>query len=401
MELSEDQKKVFDCIIDNIKNKNPLFTTGGYAGTGKTFLISEVRKTLEKINPRMKIAFVTFTGKASSVLKQKLVYIDEDKDYLGTIHSLIYRPEFHFNKKLNKMIISKWNKVSSLEFDLIIIDEASMVSEEILNDLKSFNIPIWAVGDHGQLPPVSESSFCLMKNPDYTLEKIHRQAEGNPIIQLADDIRKGIEIPYGFYMGSKNVFKLSWQSEECKQIFHKINFNDKNLIILCGMNKTRVVLNKLIRNKLGFIREEPYIGERVICLKNNHSTKIMNGMTGTVMGLLYEDTNIYNMTIEMDNFENLYDGLVFNGCFGKEQYGDEQKEIIDKKYKKIIKNSNYNSIDLFDFSYCISVHRAQGSEWNKVILFVERSYYWNDDLFKRWNYTSVTRSIEKLFIITL
>lgn len=412
MELTNDQKFVFDQVMDRLGGSNisPQFkpnfdflTIGGYAGTGKTHLISIIRKEIDNKWKNRCIAFVAYTGKASSVLSVKLnennaVFSD---DFCGTIHSMIYKPEFKFDKKLQRMVITRWIKKPDLPFDLIFIDESSMVNEEIWKDLMEYNIPIIAVGDHGQLPPIGDN-FNLMERPQFILTEIKRQSLDNPLIKLSQEIRMGKDIPFGFYDDkSQNVFKLPWKSSECQKIFNKINFNEENNIILCGMNSTRVMLNQMIRNKLHFNQAEPYPGERVVCLRNNHYNKVMNGMLGTVLFLLYEAKKIYNMTIQMDGFKDPYSGIVYNDCFGKEKYTDSMAELTNNKnFKKIVKNSDYDQLDIFDFGYCISVHKSQGSEWNKVILFEERSYYWDDDLYKKWLYTACTRAKEKLFIIS-
>jgi exodeoxyribonuclease V len=408
--LTNDQEYILEKVMDKIGSKKPYFypdfkciTIGGYAGTGKTFLISILRKEiLNKWNDK-NVAFACFTGKASSVLKRKLEEnnIDLSEDYCGTIHSLIYRPELQYNKKLKKMIIIKWIKKDILDFDLIIIDEASMINKDLWNDLISYNIPIIAVGDHGQLPPIGDN-FNLMSNPQYILTEVKRQSLDNPIIRLSQDIRNGKSIPYGFYDDkNKNVFKLNWNSEDCKKTFDKLNFsNFDDTIILCGLNKTRVWINQMIRNRLGFKNQEPYPGERIVFLKNNYNTKILNGMLGNVLFFMYEGKNIYNITVLLDGYSEPFNGLVYNGCFGKEQYDNFYEELQNKRYKEIIKKSNLNSIDVCDWGYCISTHKSQGSEFKRVICFVEKSYYWDDEYMKRWLYTAATRAKEKLFLIT-
>ena len=394
-----------ETLISTKFNPNFQFLTiGGFAGTGKTFLISKIRDEINIKWKRLRVAFCAYTGKASSVLSIKLkenkVLLNDD--FCGTIHSLMYKPEFHYDKKLNRMITTRWIKKEHLEdlFDLIFIDEASMVNEEIWKDLLGYKIPIIAVGDHGQLPPVGDQ-FNLMQNPKYVLTEIKRQSLENPIIRLSQDIRNGINIPFGFFDdGNKSIFKLKWNDKGCQDIFNNINLNDENIIILCGINKTRVTFNQMVRKKLGFIKEEVYPGERVICLKNNHSSKIMNGMLGTVRLFWYEAKNVYNMDVQMDGFNSPYNGIVYNGCFGKENYQEALAEIHNNKSLKItIKKSNFDRLDIFDFGYAISVHKAQASEWDKVIVIDEWARY-DRDFYKRWIYTAVTRSKEKLFIIS-
>jgi len=410
MILTYDQTLIFDKVMERMGSKrshySPDFkfiTIGGFAGTGKTFLISILRQELLNNWKNLRVAFACFTGKASSVLKMKLEENDSvfEEDFCGTIHSLIYRPEILYDKKLKKMVITKWIKKTDLDYDLLIIDEASMINSSLWNDLLSFKIPIIAVGDHGQLPPVGDT-FNLMVNPEYTLTEIKRQSLDNPIIRLTKDIRNGVHIPYGFYdEKNKSIFKLSWNSSECKKAFDKIDFsNFEDTIILCGLNKTRVWVNQMIRERLGYRQIEPYPGDRIVFLKNNYNTKILNGMLGKVLFFLYEAKNVYNLAVLLDGYDEPFSGIVYDGCFGKEKYDDVYEELQKTKYKNIIKKSNFGSIDICDWGYCISTHKSQGSEFKRVICFVEKSYYWDDEYMKKWLYTAATRAKEKLFLIT-
>lgn len=410
MELTKDQEFVFKKVMERLGVRSSIssqfspdfkyITIGGLAGTGKTFLIAILRDEIYDKWKSKNIAFVTFTGKASSVLKTKL---EENNsifhgDSCSTIHSLIYRPELKYDIKTKKMVVIKWIKKPELDFDLIFIDEASMVNGQIWKDLIDYNIPIIAVGDHGQLPPIGDQ-FNLMEKPDYLLTEIKRQALDNPIIRLSQDIRNGIEIPFGFYdKNNHDVFKLPWNSSECRSMLNKVDFLNDDVIVLCGFNKTRTKFNKMVRSKYGFTNDEPYPGEKIIFLKNNYNSKVLNGMLGKVMFLMYEAKNVYELTVSIDGYEHPYSGLVYNGCFGKEKYDEAADEIQEKKYKAIIKNSNHGSIDLCDFGYAITTHKSQGSEFKKVICFIEG--YWDAEYMKKFIYTGVTRAKEKLFLIT-
>lgn len=412
MELTKDQDYVLSNVLNRLGPTSrggsqffPNFgfiTIGGFAGTGKTFLIAVLRNEIANKWKDINVAFATFTGKASAVLKSKLenqnaIYYE---DSCSTIHSLIYKPLLKYDQKIKKMVVIEWVKKDVLDFDLIIVDEASMISFGLWTDLLSYHIPIIAVGDHGQLPPVGDK-FNLMGNPEYILTEVKRQSLENPIIRLSQDIRNGIDIPYGFYdTTNKGVLKLSWKSDDCKNLFNNLDYSSNDIIVLCGLNKTRVEVNKMIRNKLGFTNPEPYPGERIVFLKNNYYSKVLNGMLGQVLFLLYEAKDVYNMTIKVDEYEDPFSGLVHNCCFGQEQYQNFHELLQNKKYKAIAKNAGHQSIEICDFGYCISTHKSQGSEFKKVVVFQERSYYWDEDYMKKWNYTAVTRAKEKLLIIT-
>lgn len=377
-------------------------TIAGYAGTGKTHLIGDIANDVKSKYSRLGIAFVTFTGKASSVLRRRLdeanVLTSRDH-FVGTIHSLMYKPYFMVNSNGQK-VLAGWRRKNKDEiiyvYDLIIVDEASMVNQEIWNDLCSYGLPIIAVGDHGQLPPIGDK-FNILQKPDHVLRTIHRQALDSPIIQLSIAARKTGFIKPGFY--SREVFKLNWSDPRCQPLFDNVEW-DKNYIVLCGFNQTRVALNNRIRRKLGFNFEEPYPGERLICLKNNHQNKIMNGQLGTMVWFTPFNRDIHEMTIEMDDTSEMYNNLIHKFCFGKVNYEGAYDLTTPKKISRITKRSEFNSVDLFDFGYAISVHRSQGSEWNNVILFEQRTGYWDDDFYRRWLYTAITRAKEKLFIIS-
>ncbi len=398
IDLTKEQSNIIEEIIDWHRTKySDYITIGGYAGTGKTTIISFIADELKKENRSIRIAFCAFTGKASSVLKSKIKNsIRKTLDNVSTIHSLMYSPKYKVDSRGRK-VIDGWIRKDEIEYDIIIIDEGSMINQYIWNDLKSYNIPIIVIGDHGQLPPIGEK-YGLLKNPQLKLMKIHRQASKNPIIKLSMDVRHNGHIPHGIY--SPHVFKLSWRDPRCQYIFNKVEW-DSDVITLCGFNATRVKINNMIREKENYKMAEPYPGERLICLKNNHTTKIMNGQIGTVQWFrLFNKTNdLYKIDLEMDNSDDIYSSVVWNGCFGKEKYDEAHNINFNKIYKDELKKSK-ETVDLFDYGYSISVHRSQGSEWPRIVLFEQRSKYWDDAYFKKWLYTAVTRARERLFIIS-
>jgi len=408
--LTQEQQKAHDFGINFLEGNvliDPVLhtprkyiTIGGYAGTGKTYVITEIAKTIKKKWRRYDTAFVTFTGKASSILRNRLYEqgIVDDTDHIGTIHSLIYKPKMIYNTKLHKFVMVGWTLKDDLTCDFILIDEASMVSKDIWHDLLSFDKPIIAVGDHGQLPPVGDD-FKLLNSPDYELKTVHRQAENSPIIKLSKFIRQNGYIPK--VVVSKKVFKLEWGHPDCTRLWNSIEF-DESVVALCGFNYSRVMLNQMIRKRIDFTKPDPYPGERIICLANNRETKIMNGQMGTVLWLIPYDKHTYRITMQLDGVIEPYEGIVHDGCFNKVQYDlwTNKKDKDSKELLKHITRDGFSKLDYFDFGYATSVHKSQGSEWNKVVLFEQRSQYWDDEYYQRWLYTAVTRAIDKLFIIS-
>lgn len=383
--LSDDQKAVLDHILDWYKHDRTAMqyvALGGYAGTGKTTLIAVLRRELAKLEDGLKVGFASYTGKAARVLHSKLhqLKVIYPKDTVGTIHSLIYSPEVN-----DKEEIIGWIKKDKIDRHLIIIDEASMVDEMIWQHLLSYKVPIIVVGDHGQLPPIS-GRFNLMQKPELRLEKIHRQAEGNPIIRLSKQVRETGTIPAGSY--SDTVKKFDRNSSDVSESMTELLSNyTPNTLILCGYNTTRRRLNNYIRTSLGFESESPQVGDRVICLRNNHKKRIFNGMLGTIRTIESNDENWYYAEIEMDGEEKLYKGLI-----SVKQFNSEKALNFTKKRSEIMKG------DLFDFGYALTVHKAQGSQAKRVILFEERFKQMSDEEWRRWLYTAVTRAEEELYI---
>lgn len=382
-ELSKSQIKVSENILDWYKLSKSQYTTlGGYAGTGKTTLLGYLSNFLHNDDKKLKIAFCSYTGKATRVLNRKLKDTKSlmNTDYIGTIHRLIYRAILD-----DKDNIIGWEKIPEEEFkyDLIVVDEASMVTEDIWKDLLSFGRPILAVGDHGQLPPVN-SSFNLMSNPDQTLEEIYRQELNNPIIKVSEIARKYGNIPFEEF--SRSVKKLNKEESDTQDTIRDIfdSFNDDTMV-LCGYNKTRINLNKAIRS-LRFDTPNPQIGDRVICLKNNRLMEIFNGMTGTILDISREgneELKYYEAEISLD-----FEDIPFWGKISIEQFNS-----ID-----LVEKTN-GDINYFDFGYALTVHKAQGSQARRVVVFEERFPKMDDDTFRRWLYTAVTRAEEELYII--
>src|SRR4030042_2634081 len=251
MELSKEQQQVHDSIIDWLTPpiKKRIIKVAGYAGTGKSTILAFLRKSIYKKNPNLRIAFATFTGRASAVLREKLVIAncEYEGDYVGTIHRLIYVPLYKLDQKTGRKIITSWKKSSFINYDFIIIDEASMVDHEMFQDLLSYGLPVIAAGDHGQLPPINSNHALILDDPDFVLEKIHRQAEGNPIIKLSQIVRDCGVIKTGIY--SSGVFKIPYAEKRCKELLEGVNHLDPSVIVLCGMNRTRKAFTEGIRKR--------------------------------------------------------------------------------------------------------------------------------------------------------
>lgn len=363
MELTKEQERAKRVIVDLINSKKPITTLGGYAGTGKSTLIKFiVNHFCDK-----RIAFCAFTGKASSVLKSKVNTNMKDDDFCGTVHSLIYTLVGEDENNIMHFELKDY-----INYDLIIVDEASMLNQQLFVDLTSFGIPILAVGDHGQLPPIGKG-LNLMAKPDITLEKILRQMEGNPIIKVSEMARKDGFIPLGKYGDTVQKIK----GIERLRLVKSLN----DVMVLCGRNRTRRFANILARESFGLNYPSPLSGEKVICLRNNRYKGVYNGNVGLIETIKDIGEFAYQVSILMET------GVYFKGQIYKDQF------LCEKTCQEI------KFFNLFDYAYCLTVHKSQGSEYDNVILLEERNRYMTDDEWSRWLYTGVTRAKNKLLIL--
>lgn len=321
----------------NLLSSCPYATLGGYAGTGKTTLISHVIHN----HPGAKVC--AYTGKASDVLRRKGVEAQ-------TIHSLMYELMKDEDGKpiLSPLSQLQWEKKPTLDASLIIVDEASMVPEWIHEDLMSYGIPLLYVGDHGQLPPVGDD-FNLMEDPDIKLETVHRNA--GEIEQFANFLRE--------YNNPED-----WITTEGK--VHIGDFHNSSVDqVICGFNKTRHAINKEIREKKG--HSSPFQkGEKIIVLQNDRKIKVFNGMIGEVISL-----DKYNLTFS--SHSNTYTVPIY----------------LSSPEKK----SNMATIPV-GYAYCITCHKAQGDEYDILGVIEEQCDYWEPE---RWNYTAASRAKKALY----
>jgi len=391
--FSPDQKHAVDCVRDWIRSNSLLLTLGGVAGSGKSFLIPYFARIIKEEHGCNNIGFCAYTGRAAQVVRKKLRNSDYDtlSDKISTIHSLMYEPVICEETG----DILDWIKVRDIGQDALIVDESSMVNRGILEHMMSFNVPILAIGDHAQLPPVSnDDDFNLMCSPDIVLENIHRQAAGSAIIGLSQAVRHGKRLGFGSY--SDDVIRVKTDSKEHKQVIDRFfdpEHYNRDSIILCGTNKERVAYNRMVRRACNFDNEDiPQPNERVMCLKNNRYAKggvICNGLLGTVISCEEDGEHHYFAEIEKDDGEGIYEGRISKYFFDKEKVKISDLPV---SYKKIG--------DQFEYGYSTTVHKAQGSEFRRVLLN-ERSRWWSEtpEDYARWLYTAITRSSEELFIV--
>jgi exodeoxyribonuclease V len=271
---SPEQTRALDRVGQWLRTGDPqVFRLFGYAGVGKTTLARHVAE-----GARGEVLFAAFTGKAALVMRSKGCY------GASTIHSLIYDAS-ETETGEPKFILNRDGPASKAA--LIVIDECSMVDEELGRDLLSFGKPILVLGDPAQLPPVKGAGFFTEAEPEVMLTEIHRQAENNPIIRLATTVRSGGEIAYGEY-GETRVVR---REEINAPMVLKADQ------VLVGLNRTRRLYNQRIRTLRGAAELMPVVGDKLVCLRNNRNKGLINGGLWRVDALRGMRNDFVKMTL--------------------------------------------------------------------------------------------------------
>ena len=339
-----------------------FYSIGGYAGTGKTTLIKSLVDWCT--TQGIRVGVCAFTGKAASVLESKGIPAQ-------TIHRTIYQ----YNKWLEQFIpIDKYD----FQYDCLIIDEASMVSKSLWNDLRNYDCKIIAVGDPAQLEPIGQD-INLVSDPDITLTEIHRQAQGNPIIDLSMQVRKNIDLADE---GLVNRY------EEAAELIITSGYGDDLVelgadVILCGRNDDRIAFNQKIRDLEGFSSQGNLLeGERIIFLQNDYCLGVYNGLSGTITNIIRRFDQTIKVRVICDDGKPLV-VPVTTRFLGQ----------TDLDWKTL--RHYRGKAGIIDYGYALTVHKSQGSEWDRVAVFRTLGP-WSQT---RWDYTAVTRAAKELFVL--
>jgi exodeoxyribonuclease-5 len=395
MEFSHSQEEAISCVLDWHQGSDPIFRLFGYAGAGKTTIAREIADRVGG-----KVMYAAMTGKAALVLNSKGCY------GARTIHSLVYIPRdkcesalltikqemdkttdedrlrellqsYYAERENLKRPAFNLNKDSELkDASLLILDEVSMVNQFIAEDLLSFGVPILALGDPAQLPPVKGNGYFTNAEPDYLLTEIHRQAQESPIINMATHVRQGNSLSYG---GPQEA-----------QVVPKGTYDAKGLAsfdqVICGRNRTRRLINDHIREQvLEFTSPLPNIGDRIVCLRNDNRSGLLNGSQWDVNGVEDLDDDRLRLTIAASGDQESYS---FDVEAHKQFFLGTEDEIPHYEIKEA---------QCFDYAYALTCHKAQGSQWNRVAIINESGCFRQDA--SRWLYTAITRAAEELAVI--
>lgn len=361
-------------------------------GTGKSTLVKFAIAALN-VKPD-RVAYATYTGKAAEVLRKK------GNPGACTLHKLLYdhvpMPGGGFFRRPK----------TELDVDIVVVDEVSMVPKTMVDALLKHRIYIIFLGDPFQLPQIDKNEENhLLDNPHVFLDEIMRQAAESEIIQLTMKIRAGEEIPF---MYGKEV-----------QVISKAELSTGMLTwanqIIVGTNATRQNINSQMREILGY-SGLPQDGERMICLRNywedcnDDGDALVNGTTGIIRNPFesfraipkYIKNDRHNLPIIVGNFIPDGSNSEFNSVEMDRDMILTGEKCIDWRVAYQLGKLKNKIGDVvpkeFAFAYAITCHKAQGSEWDNVLV-IEEKFPFDKLEHQRFLYTAATRAIDKLVII--
>lgn len=386
MDLTIKQQEGLDIAVARYREGKRFTVISGYAGTGKSTLVQHIIAALQV--PQEDVVYCAYTGKATLVLSSK------GCKNTSTLHKLLYRA------RLNPAT-GRYSFFPRSDFEypykIVVVDEVSMLSMEMWDLLKSHSAYILALGDPGQLGPVKgDNDSGLLKSPHVFLDEIMRQAEDNEIIKLSMNIRKGE--PLRNYKG---------------QHIQVINSNEVSTgmllwadQVLCAKNDTRFKLNEQMR-KLAGHGQEPQIGDKVICLKNywdimsaDEGTPLVNGTIGYITDVVKIPNPMLKCDVLKMSFISELGEHFNNLTVDYKLMTQNQPSLTWQEFRNLTKYLG-NQIQMpleFAFGYAITTWKAQGSEWDNILLFEENFPFIAEEK-KRYLYTGITRASQKLVVV--
>lgn len=434
-------KKISKYVFNSYPNS--VFILKGYAGTGKTNLISGITKSLKSVG--WKSVLLAPTGRAAKVISS----YSQTKAY--TIHKKIFNYSFDTSSS-NYLSISE----NTHSTTLFIVDEASMIqsnddSSSNLNLLESLfeyvysglNCKLMFVGDSAQLPPVG-SNFSGALSPEYLkanfdlniffyeLKKVARQKEDSGILYNATKLRVDLMekefIPPKLEPTADFIRLIGEELEDTlNQTIQK--YGEDNLIIITRSNKRASLFNQTYRNRIKYLENELNTGDRIMIVKNNYFwlpssnsetnfiangdiaeiTKIKNKKS--LYGFEFCDCEIRLIDYQLPPLEvklNLNSLYSDQPSLSNEQQNQLQEAILEDvadepdKYTRVryLKNSPFFNALQVKPAYAVTCHKSQGGQW--PVVFIDQGYLTKEMLNKeytRWLYTAITRATEKVYLI--
>jgi hypothetical protein len=411
----------------------PIYSLGGWAGSGKTTLMQSLEDQLG-----VRAVFGTPTHKAAAVLRKKLTGGQSAR--VRTYHSLVYHMHAthhcdvtggkvrrvvdkcvcgqddacecpaHFDPctagkthdcRIREQLEPKRREYLGGHRSLVIIDESSMLSPEQVADVRSFGVPVLLVGDHGQLPPVKAQMNPFTMNPDVELTHNHRQGADSGIIEAAHDVRRNGHMGRARY-GNGDAVRYPLSDPVMRGVFQRFDPGPERLIVT-HTNRLRARLNQA-----GHGEGPPREGDRVVSLGGRsyeavrvtpgeggyRATRdfltVHNGMTGTVLKVTDRGGPMIDIVVQLDDHvlatPNEPVCLLVAGV-ARAQFGAE---------KDLWKNSpdRPRGSRLWDYAYALTAYKAQGSEFDQVIVMDE-----GPPSYAQWLYTSITRAKQAVIVV--
>ena len=450
---TEQQLAVFGLLDEFLGNFDPnsLFILKGYAGTGKTTIISALVKVLPRI--QKKAVLLAPTGRAAKVISH----------YSGrkalTIHKKIYR-----KKSATSIAMDFTLADNPHDHTLFIVDEASMISDDavsvfrqsLLQDLIKYvqsgeRCALLFVGDTAQLPPVGLIQSPAL-NPEYMESRYHlavfgyeltdvvRQDKNSGILFNATKIRQEIKIeddtaeypfPQFVTKGYGDVFRMTGERLIEGLHYSYDKFGVENTMVICRSNRSANLYNQHIRNQILFREEEITGGDLIMVVKNNyywlqqhdenHTGFIANGDMAQIRKVsnVHEEHGFRFADVLIDFLDGNEDDSIQCRVLLDSLYVDspnlpmeqhqklyesismDYHDIPDKnKRMEAIKTDPYFNALQIKFAYAITCHKAQGGQW--PIVFVDQGYLIDEMLtteFLRWLYTAITRATRELYLV--
>lgn len=345
------------------------FYLAGYAGTGKSTIAKALVEDSDK-----KWLFAAYTGKAAHVLRQK------GCDNAGTIHSVIYKPK---DEKGGQPQFVRWAKSPLADHNCagIVVDEVSMVDEKLGRDLESFGKKILVLGDPAQLPPVAGGGYFTNRPENALLTEIHRHARESGVLRLATHIREGGSIS-SFSEPGDDLDLISYATDKDERTRQALAADQ----VLVGMNKTRFEMNARLRELARRASDLPISGDRLVCLRNDRDVGIFNGSQWIAIESKRKSENVAHLILTSEDDNRVFDGNAWTHYF--QGRGDQLKALGVRR----------RSYQEFDWGYALTVHKAQGSQWDRVFLIDESGAFREDA--RRWLYTAVTRAAKHVTVLS-
>jgi exodeoxyribonuclease-5 len=379
--FTSDQTSAIEAAVDYcLYPTKPYFSIAGYAGVGKSVVLREIQERLSERG--RSVCATAYTGKAVSVLSTKGLR------NTSTIHSLLYVPRRNPDGSVH------WEKRESIPYDSTLVDEGSMVPRWIHHDNISMGAAVVYAGDPAQLKPVRGDDARIFENPDILMTQVHRQAENSNILRLAHMVREGKRI--------KGYSAVEGASFCPPDVFWADCRNPKWGMVICAKNRTRHRVNQMIRSARGFSGPSPMVGEKIVCLENDRNWGVFNGLGGKLLAITHRDGDrqgIARLDIE-DDLGNVLNGLpAYLPQFG----ADKMRTPRSASRMQGSQQDSYDmdpgggqpevpeGVTLWDWAWCVTGHKAQGSEDDNVLVLEEivGREGWDD---RAWAYTMLTRA---------